>query len=85
MGKNIVGGVILQCNGFEVIDLGVMCQVETIFAAAREPYLADLKTEYDQYRERFGAKMKTTANSGKSFSNTTMQFVKGSFHYVDSD
>lgn len=24
----------------------------------REPFLADLKTEYDQYRERFEAKMK---------------------------
>ena len=139
IGKNIVG-VVLQCNGFEVIDLGVMCQAETIFAAAREhnadvigisglitpsleemthvakemerqgfdiplmiggattskmhtavkiapyykepvvyvadasrsvgvvssllsktlrePFLADLKTEYDQYRERFNAKMK---------------------------
>jgi len=139
IGKNIVG-VVLQCNGYEVIDLGVMCQAETIFAAAkehnadaigisglitpsleemthvakemqrqgfevplliggattskmhtavkiaphynqpvvyvpdasrcvgvvnqllsetlREPYLADLETEYDQYRERFNAKMK---------------------------
>ncbi len=35
IGKNIVG-VVLQCNGYEVIDLGVMCQAETIFAAARE-------------------------------------------------
>lgn len=139
IGKNIVG-VVLQCNGYEVIDLGVMCQAETIFAAAREhkadvigisglitpsleemshvakemarqgfeiplliggattskmhtavkiaphykqpvvyvpdasrcvgvvnqllsetlrePYLAELETEYDQYRERFNAKMK---------------------------
>ncbi|PWQ97081.1 methionine synthase [Leucothrix arctica] len=139
IGKNIVG-VVLQCNGYEVIDLGVMCQAETIFAAAREhnadaigisglitpsleemthvakemqrqgfevplliggattskmhtavkiaphynqpviyvpdasrcvgvvnqllsktlrePYLAEIETEYDQYRERFNAKMK---------------------------
>lgn len=139
IGKNIVG-VVLQCNGYEVIDLGVMCKAETIFAAAREhkadvigisglitpsleemthvakemqrqgfdiplliggattskmhtavkisphykqpvvyvpdasrcvgvvnqllsntlrePYLAELETEYDQYRERFEAKMK---------------------------
>jgi 5-methyltetrahydrofolate--homocysteine methyltransferase len=35
IGKNIVG-VVLQCNGFEVIDLGVMVPAETIFAAARE-------------------------------------------------
>lgn len=35
IGKNIVG-VVLQCNGYAVIDLGVMCQAETIFAAARE-------------------------------------------------
>ena len=35
IGKNIVG-VVLQCNGYEVIDLGVMVHAETIFAAARE-------------------------------------------------
>ena len=35
IGKNIVG-VVLQCNGIEVIDLGVMVHAETIFAAARE-------------------------------------------------
>ena len=35
IGKNIVG-VVLQCNGYEVIDLGVMVAAETIFAAARE-------------------------------------------------
>jgi len=35
IGKNIVG-VVLQCNGFEVIDLGVMVHAETIFQAARE-------------------------------------------------
>ncbi|PWQ99848.1 methionine synthase [Leucothrix pacifica] len=139
IGKNIVG-VVLQCNGYDVIDLGVMCKAETIFEAAREhnadvigisglitpsleemthvakemerqgfeiplmiggattskmhtavkiaphykqpvvyvpdasrsvgvvnqllsetlrePYLAELETEYDQYRERFNAKMK---------------------------
>ncbi len=34
IGKNIVG-VILQCNGYEVIDLGVMVPAETIFEAAR--------------------------------------------------
>jgi 5-methyltetrahydrofolate--homocysteine methyltransferase len=35
IGKNIVG-VVLQCNGFEVFDLGVMVHAETIFQAARE-------------------------------------------------
>ncbi|WKE67133.1 methionine synthase [Gallaecimonas kandeliae] len=35
IGKNIVG-VVLQCNGFEVIDLGVMVPVEKIIAAAKE-------------------------------------------------
>ena len=35
IGKNIVG-VVLQCNNFEVIDLGVMTPVQKILAAARE-------------------------------------------------
>ena len=35
IGKNIVG-VVLACNGFEVIDLGVMVQCETILTKARE-------------------------------------------------
>ncbi len=35
IGKNIVG-VVLQCNGYEVIDLGVMVPAERILAAARE-------------------------------------------------
>jgi 5-methyltetrahydrofolate--homocysteine methyltransferase len=35
IGKNIVG-VVLQCNGFEVVDLGVMVPAEKILAAARE-------------------------------------------------
>ena len=35
IGKNIVG-VVLQCNNFEVIDLGVMVSCEKILAAARE-------------------------------------------------
>ena len=35
IGKNIVG-VVLQCNNFEVIDLGVMVPAQTILAAARE-------------------------------------------------
>jgi len=35
IGKNIVS-VVLQCNNFEVIDLGVMCAAEKILAAARE-------------------------------------------------
>ncbi|MEO8066278.1 MAG: methionine synthase [Flavobacteriales bacterium] len=35
IGKNIVG-VILACNGWEVIDLGVMVQCEKILAAAKE-------------------------------------------------
>ena len=35
IGKNIVG-VVLQCNNFEVIDLGVMVPAEKILKAARE-------------------------------------------------
>jgi 5-methyltetrahydrofolate--homocysteine methyltransferase len=35
IGKNIVG-VVLQCNGYEIIDLGVMVPAEKIFEAARE-------------------------------------------------
>ena len=34
IGKNIVG-VVLQCNNYEVIDLGVMAQAETILETAR--------------------------------------------------
>ena len=35
IGKNIVG-VVLQCNGYEVIDLGVMVPWSTILASAKE-------------------------------------------------
>jgi 5-methyltetrahydrofolate--homocysteine methyltransferase len=35
IGKNIVG-VVLQCNGIDVVDLGVMVHAETIFQAVRE-------------------------------------------------
>jgi 5-methyltetrahydrofolate--homocysteine methyltransferase len=35
IGKNIVG-VVLQCNNFEVIDLGVMVAAQTILDSARE-------------------------------------------------
>jgi 5-methyltetrahydrofolate--homocysteine methyltransferase len=35
IGKNIVG-VVLACNGYKVIDLGVMVQVQEILKAARE-------------------------------------------------
>ncbi len=35
IGKNIVG-VVLQCNNYEVIDLGVMVPAEKILASARE-------------------------------------------------
>ena len=35
IGKNIVG-VVLQCNNYEVFDLGVMAPAETILAKARE-------------------------------------------------
>jgi 5-methyltetrahydrofolate--homocysteine methyltransferase len=35
IGKNIVG-VVLQCNGFEVVDLGVMVPAENILRTARE-------------------------------------------------
>ena len=34
IGKNIVG-VVLQCNGYEVVDLGVMVPTQTILDAAR--------------------------------------------------
>ncbi len=35
IGKNIVG-VVLQCNNYEIIDLGVMVPAETILKAAKE-------------------------------------------------
>ncbi|MDX1547157.1 MAG: vitamin B12 dependent-methionine synthase activation domain-containing protein, partial [Rhodothermales bacterium] len=35
IGKNIVG-VVLQCNGYEVVDLGVMVPADRILAAAEE-------------------------------------------------
>lgn len=35
IGKNIVG-VVLQCNNFEIIDLGVMVPCEQILKVARE-------------------------------------------------
>ncbi|MGM3021139.1 cobalamin-dependent protein, partial [Bacillus cereus group sp. BC317] len=35
IGKNIVG-VVLGCNGYEVIDLGVMVACERILQAARD-------------------------------------------------
>jgi len=35
IGKNIVG-VVLQCNNFEVVDLGVMVPAQKILDAARE-------------------------------------------------
>ena len=35
IGKNIVG-VVLQCNNFEVIDLGVMVPAQKILDTARE-------------------------------------------------
>jgi len=35
IGKNIVG-IVLQCNGYEIIDMGVMVPCETILQRARE-------------------------------------------------
>ena len=35
IGKNIVG-VVLSCNGYEVIDLGVMTPCETILNTAEQ-------------------------------------------------
>lgn len=35
IGKNIVS-VVLQCNNFEVVDMGVMCPADKILAAVRE-------------------------------------------------
>ena len=39
IGKNITG-IVLRCNGFEVIDLGVMVEKEAILAAAEEHHAA---------------------------------------------
>ena len=39
IGKNITG-IVLRCNGFEVVDLGVMVGKETILAAAAEHHAA---------------------------------------------
>ena len=38
IGKNIVG-VVLQCNNYEIIDLGVMVPAETILKKAREEHV----------------------------------------------
>jgi 5-methyltetrahydrofolate--homocysteine methyltransferase len=38
IGKNIVG-VVLQCNGYDVVDLGVMVPVEKILETARAEYV----------------------------------------------
>ena len=35
IGKNIVG-VVLQCNNYEIVDLGVMVPSEKILTTARE-------------------------------------------------
>ena len=35
IGKNIVG-VVLGCNNFKVVDIGVMCSIEKILSAAKE-------------------------------------------------
>ena len=39
IGKNIAG-IVLRCNGFEVVDLGVMVDKETILDAAQEHHAA---------------------------------------------
>ncbi|MCI6504547.1 MAG: methionine synthase [Prevotella sp.] len=39
IGKNIVG-VVTQCNGYNVIDLGVMVDTDTIISAAKEHHAA---------------------------------------------
>ena len=39
IGKNITG-IVLRCNGFDVVDLGVMVEKETILAAAEEHHAA---------------------------------------------
>ena len=39
IGKNITG-IVLRCNGFEVVDLGVMVEKEAILAAAEEHHAA---------------------------------------------
>ncbi|MBR5384561.1 MAG: methionine synthase [Bacteroidales bacterium] len=39
IGKNIVG-IVLRCNGFEVVDLGVMVDKETILEAAEKHHAA---------------------------------------------
>ena len=41
IGKNIVS-VVLQCNGYEVVDLGVMVPAETILQEAQGPESADV-------------------------------------------
>ena len=39
IGKNITG-IVMRCNGFDVVDLGVMVEKETILAAAEEHHAA---------------------------------------------
>ena len=50
IGKNIVG-VVLGCNNFNMIDIGVMCPWEKILDAAEELSYEDmLKVKYDGIR-----------------------------------
>ena len=48
IGKNIVG-VVLGCNNYEVIDLGVMVSCEKILAAAREQRVRYHRVERTDY------------------------------------
>jgi 5-methyltetrahydrofolate--homocysteine methyltransferase len=50
IGKNIVG-VVLQCNNYEVIDLGVMVPCARILEEAKT-HGADIREEYQRYRDR---------------------------------
>ena len=70
IGKNIVG-VVLGCNGYEVVDLGVMVPAEKILHAAREHGaqaigLSGLITPSLEEMSHFAAEMKRHALGGEN-------------------
>ena len=54
IGKNIVG-VVLACNNYEVIDLGVMVSCEKILAEAKK-HKVDVHSGWGRLSDRIGRK-----------------------------
>ncbi len=91
IGKNIVG-VILRCNNYEVIDLGVMVEPEKIIAAAREynadavglcglitPSLAEMETVAAML-EKGGFDIPLIVGGATTSVEHTALFIQGHYH-----